>query len=75
MNQRILTLLAAAGLLAVGGCSNLQPPKPWEKGDLARPVMRLDVDPLEARFSAHTYFSKEAAAGGAGVGGGGCGCN
>jgi hypothetical protein len=37
--------------------------------------MRMDSDPLEARFTAHTYFSKEAASGGTGVGGGGCGCN
>lgn len=76
MNTRLLTLPAALGLLvALGGCAAWQPPQPWEKGELARPVMRLDSDPLEARFTSHIYFSKEAASGGSGVGGGGCGCN
>ena len=75
MKTRIMLLLTALGLQTLGGCAAWQPPQPWEKGDLARPVMRMDADPLEARFSAHTYFSKEAASGGGGVGGGGCGCN
>lgn len=68
-------LLLACCALGLSACASIKPPQAWEKGDLARPVMRMDVDPLEARFDAHTYFSKEAAAGGAGVGGGGCGCN
>ena len=46
-----------------------------EKGNLAKPEMAFDSDPLDARFMDHTYFSKEGASGGAGVGGGGCGCN
>ncbi|WP_198301732.1 DUF4266 domain-containing protein [Vitreoscilla filiformis] len=37
--------------------------------------MTFDSDHLETKFNEHTYFSKEAASGGAGVGGGGCGCN
>jgi len=75
MKRTSLTLLAAVAALTLGACAEIRPPKAWEKGELARPVMRMDVDPLEARFSAHTYFSKEAASGGSGVGGGGCGCN
>jgi hypothetical protein len=60
---------------AATGCASLQPPQPWEKGTLARPEMRFDPDPLEARIQQHIYTSKEAATGGYGVGGGGCGCN
>jgi hypothetical protein len=30
---------------------------------------------LDAKFTDHIYFSREAATGGSGVGGGGCGCN
>jgi hypothetical protein len=37
--------------------------------------MSFESDRLDANFTEHTYFSKEAASGGAGVGGGGCGCN
>jgi hypothetical protein len=67
---------AAAGLLfALTGCAHLQPPQPWEKAELARPVMKMDADPLESAFFSHIYFSKEDSKGGDGVGGGGCGCN
>ncbi|MFO1307477.1 MAG: DUF4266 domain-containing protein [Burkholderiales bacterium] len=68
--------LAAALALAtaVAGCA-WAPPRPWEKGELAKPAMQFDADRLEARYQEHVYQSKEAATGGYGVGGGGCGCN
>lgn len=62
-------------LLAMQGCSLIQPVQPWEKGVLAKPEMSFERDKLDAAFTEHTYFSKEAASGGSGVGGGGCGCN
>ena len=62
-------------LVAISGCSIITPVKPWEKGFLARPEMTFETDRLDAGFTEHVYFSKEAASGGAGVGGGGCGCN
>lgn len=64
---------AALGLLA--GCAGIEPPKPWQKGDLARPEMRTALPPLAERNARHVYSSREAAAGGQGVGAGGCGCN
>ena len=67
-----LAWLAVAAMLA--GCA-YAPPKPWEKGELAKPAMQFDADKLEARYQEHVYQSKEAASGGWGVGGGGCGCN
>ena len=60
---------------ALAGCATFDPPKPWEKGELARPQMQFDPDPLEAKATQHVYTSKEGASGGYGVGGGGCGCN
>lgn len=65
-------LLLVACVLATAACSSVQP---WQKGNLAKPEMAFDSDPLDTRFMDHTYFSKEGASGGAGVGGGGCGCN
>lgn len=53
----------------------MQPPQPWEKGQLARPEMQFDADPLQQKLTQHIYTSKEAGAGGYGAGGGGCGCN
>jgi thiol-disulfide isomerase/thioredoxin len=49
--------------------------RPWERGLLADPAMRLVSDPLEIELDDHMYFSKEASSGGRGFGGGGCGCN
>ena len=57
------------------GCANWGRVEAWEKGNLAKPEMRFDADPLDARFTQHVYTSKEAASGGASVGAGGCGCN
>ena len=70
--KRQLFMLALCMLAS--GCSSMQP-KAWERGDLARPEMAWDPDPVDALIRAHTADSKEAAAGGASVGGGGCGCS
>jgi hypothetical protein len=59
----------------LGGCSNLGQVSPWEKGELAKPAMTFEADPLDQRFMQHAYGSKENSSGGYGVGGGGCGCN
>ena len=71
--MRIATFALTAALLA--GCATIEPPKPWEKGQLAKPEMQFDYDRLDARAQTHIYTSKEGASGGYGIGGGGCGCN
>ena len=67
--------LALCAVTLLCGCAPLKPVQPWEKGTLAKPAMTFEGDRLETKYNEHTYFSKEAASGGAGVGGGGCGCN
>ena len=62
-------------LLALQGCSVVQTVEPWQKGNLSKPEMTFDDDPLERGYREHIYTSKEASAGGSGLGGGGCGCN
>lgn len=47
---------------------------PWERGILAKPQMALEPRPEVSGLSAHTYGSREAAAGGSAASGGGCGC-
>ena len=59
-------------LLAGIGCT---PVKPWEKGNLAKPTMAFNSDPLETQFRQHVYSSREAASGGSGVNIASCGCN
>lgn len=69
----LLALLTATTLT---GCSaQLMRVKPFERGNLANPLMSSDHDALFQAMTMHAYFSREASFGGGGVGGGGCGCN
>ncbi len=76
MRKLITALVSCASVFAfsavLSGCGTVQP---WQKGNLAKEEMAFDPDPLQTRFSEHTFFSKEGASGGLSVGGGGCGCN
>ena len=71
---RILMILPLLGGLSA--CSpGLARVKPWQRGNLAKPVMAPEREGLGATLAEHVYFSREASHGGDGVGGGGCGCN
>lgn len=64
--------------LAVGlsGCSGIEPwVKPYERGNLADPVMALDTDAVSTSYMQHVFEAREGARGGEGAVGGGCGCN
>lgn len=69
MTLRALLLLAP---MLLASCEAVPA---YQRGDLARPEMAFDADPLESRLNQHIYFSKEASTGGNGVAAGGCGCN
>lgn len=71
----MLGLLGLLGLSLLSACSTITPVNAWEKGNLAKPAMTFEGDPLDQRFVQHIYGSKENSSGGYGVGGGGCGCN
>ena len=59
-------------LINLQGCATV---KPWQRGNLAKPEMAWNPDPLESTLRQHIYFSKEASSGGGAAAGGGCGCN
>jgi len=62
--------------LGLSNCSDrLVRVPPYERGNLAGPLMTPNRDPLFKAMTEHAYFSREASFGGGGVGGGGCGCN
>ncbi len=74
-------LLLAFGLLASlasGGCSSFEV-KPWvspfERNNLADPIMSFSRDPVAAAYLHHVYQAREGARGAEGGSGGGCGCN
>ena len=70
--------IAAALLLlaAASGCSRVEPwVKPYERENLADPIMAWDRDPISSSYMRHVYDSREGARGANGGAGGGCGCN
>ena len=71
-----LTFVAAA--MASSGCSNMEL-KPWvspfERNNLADPIMSFSRDPVASAYLHHVYQAREGARGAEGGSGGGCGCN
>ena len=69
-------LATALLLLAASGCSRLEPwVKPYERENIADPIMAWDGNPVSSSYMQHVYESREGARGASGASGGGCGCN
>ena len=72
--KRLLSLFAL--VMLVTGCSNFEPwVKPYERANIADPVMSFNRDPVSANYLHHVYDAREGARGAGVVSGGGCGCN
>jgi hypothetical protein len=74
-----IRLMALTYLLALlGGCGSMEL-KPWvspyERNNLADPIMSFNRDPVSASYLHHVYDSREGARGAGIATGGGCGCN
>jgi hypothetical protein len=67
-----LNLLLLSTSMALAACAPVQP---WERGNLAKPQMELELDPFQSAVSQHNYSSREAASAANNAQGGGCGCN
>ncbi len=70
----LLCLLVVCG----AGCSNLKLEpwvSPYERNNLADPIMSFSRDPVAASYMHHVYQAREGARGAEGGSGGGCGCN
>jgi len=78
MVKRICHSLLLLLMLSAGGCSSWQV-KPWvspfERNNLADPIMSFSRDPVAAAYLHHVYQAREGARGAEGGSGGGCGCN
>lgn len=70
MSKFIATALMLAFL---SGCTPWV--KPYERQNLADPIMAFDRDPVATKYMNHVYEAREAARGAEGGSGGGCGCN
>lgn len=70
-----LSIPVMAAALLLGGCSVTPWVKPYERQNLADPIMSFDRDPVAVRYLNHVYEAREAMRGAEGASGGGCGCN
>lgn len=68
----LLTIACAAGL---AGCGVQPWVKPYERQNLADPIMSLDRDPVSTAYRSHVFQARGAARGAEAGQGGGCGCN
>ena len=69
---RLTGLLAA---LAMTGCATEPWVKPYERQNLADPIMSADRNPVSSAYINHVFEAREGARGALGSHGGGCGCN
>jgi hypothetical protein len=62
--------------LALSACGNIEPwVKPYERQQLADPIMSFDPNPISTAYTHHVFEAREGARGALGSAGGGCGCN
>ena len=66
---------AAGAVLALCACSIEPWVKPYERDNLADPIMSFDRDPVSTSYTGHVHEAREGARGATGGAGGGCGCN
>jgi len=87
MSKAKTLLLLVAGI-NLGGCAStfdsmegwefakIEPwVKPYERSNLADPIMSIGRNPIAMSFAKHVNESREGARGADGGAGGGCGCN
>ena len=74
----LLRTLFVCGVLSVTGCASISIEpwvKPYERQNLADPIMCNNRHPIANMHIAHVYEARESSRGAEGTGGGGCGCN
>lgn len=62
-------------LILASACSVKPWVKPYERGNLADPIMAFERDPVSTKYILHVYEARESSRGAEGSAGGGCGCN
>jgi len=71
--QRLLMIGLLLGLTA---CGEIKPwVKPYERANLADPIMSFSRNPVSDSYMNHVFQAREGARGAESGHGGGCGCN
>src|SRR5687767_1520386 len=69
---RGVSALLALAAIALSGCGNIEPwVKPYERQQLADPIMSFDPHPVSTSYMHHVFEAREGARGALGSGGGG----
>ena len=69
-------MLVCTAALGASGCSSIKPwVNPYERNNLADPIMSFSRAPVSSAYLHHVYQAREGARGAEGGSGGGCGCN
>lgn len=72
----MLRLTSLLGVILMLSACNVEPwVKPYERANLADPIMSFSRDPAAESYMHHVYDAREGARGAGVVSGGGCGCN
>lgn len=74
MRQTLISIVLLGAILQAG-CAIEPWVKPYERANLADPIMNFNRDPISASYLHHVYDSREGARGAGVATGGGCGCN
>jgi hypothetical protein len=62
--------------LILSGCASIEPwVQPYERENLADPIMSMNRNPVASNYTHHAFQAREGARGADGGAGGGCGCN
>lgn len=70
------TIVLLMVLTAATGCVSIEPwVSPYERNNLADPIMSFSRAPIADVYMGHVYESREGARGAEGGAGGGCGCS
>ena len=76
--RTVFAFLLVFSIMGASGCSSMKI-KPWvspyERNNLADPIMSFNRSPVAAAYLHHVYQAREGARGAEGGSGGGCGCN
>ncbi len=73
--QRAAASIALLAVALLAGCAVEPWVMPYERANLADPIMSFNRDPVSASYLHHVYDSREGARGAGIATGGGCGCN
>ncbi len=77
-SMAVMAVIAISCLLCcllLSACAQKPWVRPYDRLNLAQPVMAVDRHPVASSYEHHVYQAREGARGAEGGAGGGCGCN